>query len=381
MRSGYWKENLSGDAVYRSFVPSALPPEPAISPDGYSFELLLEANKSLAALEGLSSYIPNVNLFIAMYVRKEALLSSQIEGTQVTLEDILDPMVEENTNRDVAEVVNYIMATEYAVKRLTELPLCIRLICETHAVLMQGVRGETKMPGELRKSQNWIGGGGSTIQNARYIPPSPEDMQVALNELENYINREAAPGELNLLIKAALIHYQFETIHPFLDGNGRIGRLLVILFLIEKGALSAPVLYISYSLKLNRAEYYDRLTLVREQGDYEQWVRFFLTSILESANDAVETIGKFYRLRESNLPRVEGLGRSAKTATALFSYLEENPIIDIKKTAAALEMSYNTVAGAVEKLCDLGILRQTDGARRNRTFIYSEYVEILKKGT
>ena len=210
-----------------------------------------------------------MDLFVSMYVRKEALLSSQIEGTQCTLDDILNPLMEENTNRNVSDVVNYIKATEFALNRLHSLPLCNRLIKETHAVLMEGVRGQEKSPGEFRYSQNWIGGQGSTIQNARYIPPNPEDMQTAMSDLEKYMNGDDL---LDPLIQAALIHYQFETTHPFLDGNGRVGRLLITLFLMEKGILSRPALYISYFLKMNRIEYYDRMTQVRKTGDYEQWV-------------------------------------------------------------------------------------------------------------
>jgi Fic family protein len=316
-----------------------------------------------------------------MYVRKEALMSSQIEGTQATLEDILNPLIDRNANRNVADVINYIKATEFAIRRLQELPLCNRLICETHAILMEGVRGQEKTPGEFRRSQNWIGGLGSTLKTARYIPPTPQDMREAMGGLEHYMNRHEFPGDLDLLIQAALIHYQFETVHPFLDGNGRIGRLLVTLFLMQKGLLSAPVLYISYSLKLNRLEYYDRMTLVREQGEYEQWVRFFLTAILESANDAIKTIDKLVALHEKNVSQIQNFNRSSKTVMSVFSYLEENPIIEIQKTALALDMSFNTVSGAINRLREIGILKQYTGTLRNRTFAYEAYLEALKGGT
>jgi len=366
---------------YRSFVPAMLPPEPTILLDRESLGLLLEANKRLALLDGLAARIPSVNLFISMYVRKEALMSSQIEGTQATLEDILDPLIDGNVNRNVAEVINYIKATEFAIKRLQELPLCNRLIRETHAILMEGLRGQEKTPGEFRRSQNWIGGHGSTLKNARYIPPTPEDMLDAMSSLEYYMNNDELLGELDLLIQAALVHYQFETIHPFLDGNGRVGRLLVTLFLMEKQVLFAPVLYISYSLKRNRFEYYDRMTLVREQGDYEQWIRFFLTAILESASDSIETIDKLVLLHDRNSSLIQNIGRSAKTALSLFNYLEKNPIIEIKRTAEALGMAFNTVSGTVGKLCEIGILKQTNKAQRNRTFAYEEYLNILRSGT
>ena len=260
-RAGAFVSNLTGEMAYQSFRPAPLPPNPPIALSGELVAKLVEANKKLAALDGLSARIPNMDLFVSMYVRKEALLSSQIEGTQCTLDDILNPLMEENTNRNVSDVVNYIKATEFALNRLHSLPLCNRLIKETHAVLMEGVRGQEKSPGEFRYSQNWIGGQGSTIRNARYIPPNPEDMQTAMSDLEKYMNGD---DSLDPLIQAALIHYQFETTHPFLDGNGRVGRLLITLFLMEKGILSHPALYISYFLKMNRIEYYDRMTQVRK---------------------------------------------------------------------------------------------------------------------
>ncbi|MCL1805142.1 MAG: Fic family protein [Clostridiales bacterium] len=380
-RSGFWKNNLSGEVAYRSFMPAPLPPEPNIVLNGDDLGLLIEANKRLAYLDGLTSRIPSINLFISMYVRKEALLSSQIEGTQATLEDIFDPQLDRNTNQNVADVVNYIKATEYALRRLRELPLCNRLLCETHSVLMEGVRGQERTPGEFRRSQNWIGAYGSTLKTARYIPPCPEDMLNAMYGLEQYINNNAHPGGLDLLIQAALIHYQFETIHPFLDGNGRIGRLLATLFLMEKGLLSAPVLYLSYSLKRYQQEYYDRMTLVREKGDYEQWVRFFLAAILESANDAIETIDQLAALHDKNVILAQNAGRSAKTVTAVFRYVEENPIIEIQKTAAALGVSFNSISGAIKKLCEIHILKQMNHAQRNRLFAYESYLEILRNGT
>ena len=283
-RAGCFVTNLSGEMAYQSFRPNPLPPEPPIEMSGELIAKLVDANKKLAALDGLSSRIPNMDLFVSMYVRKEALLSSQIEGTQCTLDDILNPFAEENTNLNVSDVVNYIRAEEFAIERLQTLPLCNRLIKETHAVLMEGVRGQEKSPGEFRYSQNWIGGQGSTLRNARYIPPNPEDMINAMSDLEKYMNSE---DTLDPLIQAALIHYQFETTHPFLDGNGRVGRLLITLFLIEKKILSTPSLYISYFLKMNRVEYYDRMTQVRKTGDYEQWVLFFLQALSDSAEDAI----------------------------------------------------------------------------------------------
>ena len=377
-RAGHLVTNLSGEMAYKSFVPTPLPPKPSIELTEDMINLLIKANSQLAVLESIATRIPNVELFISMYVRKEALMSSQIEGTQATLEDVLDPMIEANTNRNVADVVNYIKATEFAIKRLHELPLCNRLIKETHAVLMEGVRGQEKSPGEFRRSQNWIGGQGSTLKNARYIPPSPDDMIEAMSDLEKYIN---ADDELDALIRAALIHYQFETIHPFLDGNGRVGRLLITLFLMEKKVLSTPALYISYFLKKNRVEYYDRMTEVRAKGNYEQWVTFFLRALLESAEDATATIDELIALHDKNAAVISGMGRAAKNAMLVFEYLEANPIIEIRKTAEALSITFNTASSAVKRLTDAGILVQTTNASRNRTFAYEDYLSILRKGT
>lgn len=378
-RAGAFVSNLTGEMAYPSFRPAPLPPNPPIALSGELVAKLVEANKKLAALDGLSARIPNMDLFVSMYVRKEALLSSQIEGTQCTLDDILNPLMEENTNRNVSDVVNYIKATEFALNRLHSLPLCNRLIKETHAVLMEGVRGQEKSPGEFRYSQNWIGGQGSTIRNARYIPPNPEDMQTAMSDLEKYMNGD---DSLDPLIQAALIHYQFETTHPFLDGNGRVGRLLIPLFLMEKGILSRPALYISYFLKMNRIEYYDRMTQVRKTGDYEQWVMFFLQALSDSAGDAIQTIDALTALHNQSVAKLGAFSKRQQTnLLKLFAYIETNPIIDIQKTAAALGLSYNTVSKMVMILVDEGILRQTDKAGKAKIYSYAEYLDILRKDT
>lgn len=376
-RAGTFRTNFSGELAYRSFVPSPLPPVPGIELDEDLLGLVVRANSSLSRLEEMSSRIPDMNLFVSMYVRKEALMSSQIEGTQATLEDILAPEVSENANRDVSDVVNYIKATDYAVDRLRTLPLCNRLIKETHGVLMRNTRGQEKSPGEFRRSQNWIGGQGSSLRNARYIPPNPEDMETAMSELEKYMN--TVNGTDNL-IKAALIHYQFETIHPFLDGNGRIGRLLIILFLIEKKVISTPALYISYTLKRNRIEYYDRMTEVRTKGDYEQWVRFFLGAVIESSEDAMGTIDELSALRRKNEEQLRS-GRISSSLKAVFDYIGKSPIMEMGKTSQALGISFNSVSSAVKRLVELGILVQQGDSRRNRTFVYAEYLDILRRGT
>lgn len=378
-RAGCFITNLSGEMAYQSFRPNPLPPEPPIEMSNEMIAKLVDANRKLATLDGLSSRIPNMDLFVSMYVRKEALLSSQIEGTQCTLDDILNPFAEENTNLNVSDVVNYIRAEEFAIDRLQTLPLCSRLIKETHAVLMEGVRGQEKNPGEFRYSQNWIGGQGSTLRNARYIPPNPEDMINAMSDLEKYMNGE---DSLDPLIQAALIHYQFETTHPFLDGNGRVGRLLITLFLMEKKILSTPSLYISYFLKMNRIEYYDRMTQVRKTGDYEQWVLFFLQALSDSAEDAIQTIDRLTEIHNRNVQKFNSMTKRQQTnAINFLIYLEKNPIIDIQKTAAALNLSYNTVAKSVALFVDNGILQQTEKSGRSKIYSYVDYLAVLRKDT
>ncbi len=379
-RAGYERQNLTGELTYRSFVPSPLPPNPSVSLDAGGVELLIAAHRQLALLEGLAARIPNMELFVSMYVRKEALLSSQIEGTQATLEDVLDPLVDVNVNRDVADVVNYIRATEFALRRRRELPLCSRLIREMHGVLMEGVRGQEKYPGEFRRTQNWIGGVGSTLKNARYVPPNVEDMNAAMSALELYMNAE---DTLDPLIRTALVHYQFETIHPFLDGNGRIGRLLITLFLMEQNLLSTPALYISYFLKQNRIEYYDRMTEVQLTGNYEQWILFFLRAVAVSAEDAVAAIDCLHALHEKNAGVLtDGTNKKQLTTlTKLFSYLEAHPMIEVKKTAEVLGVSYNAVSRAVAVLIEKGILEQQTQVGKARIYSYAEYLEILRRDT
>ena len=377
-RAGCYRTNLTGKLAYKSFIPSRLPPNPVIKIDEEMISLLTKANRSISILETVSNRIPNKLLFTAMYVRKEALLSSQIEGTQVTLEDILDPMVETNTNRDVEDVVNYINAANYALKMLQTLPLCNRLIREAHRILMKGARGQDKSPGEFRRYQNWIGRYGATLKNASYIPPNTQDMIEAMSDLEKYMNTD---DETDVLIRIALIHYQFETIHPFSDGNGRVGRLLIMLFLIDKKVLTTPALYISYFLKKYQSEYYSRLSEVRIKGYFEQWVKFFLRAINESAQDAVQTIEELFNLHNKNEKNIENLGRAKKNTLRVFKYLEAHPIIDIGKTAIALKISFNTVSEAVKRLVNMKILEQTKNASRNRVFAYKDYLEILRRDT
>ena len=378
-RAGKYINNLLDDMSYQSFKPAPLPPVPSLTLNNEIVFKLVEASKNLTLLDALANFVPNINLLVSMYVRKEALLSSQIEGTQCTLDDIFDPLIEENTNQNVSDVVNYIKATEYALDRLNTLPLCNRLIKETQRILMEGVRGQEKSPGEFRYSQNWIGGQNSNIKTARYIPPNVLDMQEAMSDLEKYINSD---DSLDPLIQAALIHYQFETIHPFLDGNGRIGRLLITLFLIDKKVISCPALYISYFLKINRIEYYDRMSQVRKTGDYEQWILFFLQALADSSSDAIDTIDKLTKLHNKNINILDDISpRQKANVLKVFNYLEKNPIIDIQKTANALNLSYNTVAKAILLLIDKGILIQSAKSGKAKIYSYFDYLDILRKDT
>lgn len=377
-RSGELITNLSGEAAYQSFKPSPLPPNPELNINSDIVKKLVEANRDLVRLDTAAKLIPNVELFISMYVRKEALISSQIEGTQCTLDDILDPDIDGNSNLDVGDVINYVRACTYAINRLNKLPLCNRLLREIHGELLAGVRGQEKNPGEFRRSQNWIGAANCTLREARYIPPNVEDMNEALNDLERYMNDG---DDYDPLIRIALIHYQFETIHPFLDGNGRVGRLMILLYLMEQGYISKPIIYISYFLKKNQIEYYDRISEVRRSGNYEQWIAFFLEAVSAAAKDSLATVEKLSELHDRNSGKLPITTRTNDNVRRVFDYIEQYPIIDIKRTAAALEVSYNTASAAVGKLVHVGILKETTNAARNRVFAYEEYLEILRKDT
>ena len=377
-RSGEFVSNLSGEATYKSFRPTPLPPNPELVIGSDMVKKLVEANRALMKLDTATKYIPDVKLYILMYVRKEALISSQIEGTQCTLDDILDPYIDSNKNFDTEEVINYISACQYAIGRLDTLPLCNRFLREIHERLINGLRGSDKNPGEFRKSQNWIGAANCSLKDARFIPPNVDDMNEAMSDLEKYMNEG---DDYDPLIRIALIHYQFETIHPFLDGNGRVGRLLILLYLIEQGIISEPIIYISYFLKKNQIEYYDRITEVRQSGNYEQWVSFFLEAVSAAAKDSMTTIEELRDLHEKNVARLPKTNRKNDNVKRFFDYIEQHPIIDIRKTSEALELSYNTVSTIVNKLVQIGILKDTTNYSRNRVFVYQEYISILKRDT
>ena len=376
MRQGTWVQNLSGDMAYRSFCPSALPPDLHI--DAELTQLVGEARGCLAELDAASQLIPSTDLFITMYVRKEALISSQIEGTQCTLDDVLDPSMTEHANEDVADVVNYVHALQYAIQLLTELPLCNRFLRDVHAELMRGVRGQEKNPGEFRRSQNWIGPANCGLKDARYIPPNVEDMEQSMRDLERYINEDEA---YDPLIRASLIHYQFETIHPFLDGNGRIGRMLIILYMMQQKLLSKPVLYVSYYLKKNQLEYYDRMAEIRKNGNYEQWVKFFLLSMTEASKDSVNMAYQLSSLHNQHLSMISKEKRSSQDLTLLLEYIEQHPILDIPHISSALTMSYNKASKLIKKMTEMDILSENTKQKRNRVFCYHKYLDVLRKDT
>lgn len=378
-RSGLYIKNLSGHLSYQSFRPSTLPPKPPIKIDDRLNHKLKVCYRLLGELNGVSRLIPNKALFISMYVRKEALLSSQIEGTQATLDDIFDPHIDKNINQDTEEVIQYLKALRHANERFNQLPISTRFLKEIHAVLLSSSRGKEKEPGQLRQTQNWIGATGEPLNKARFIPPNIEDMHQALSELEKYIHEN---NDEDLIIKIGLVHYQFETIHPFLDGNGRLGRLLITLLLKQYNLLNEDTLYLSYYLKKNRIEYYDRLMEVRLKGHYEQWLLFFVEGVIESAKHALKTIDDLLSLRTKNMQLLSSLKGSQKTtALALFDYIEAHPIIDITETSQNINKAFNTTSKAVDKFIELGILKQVQGHKRYRTFAYEPYLKILRDGT
>ncbi|WP_141324140.1 MULTISPECIES: Fic family protein [Myxococcus] len=372
MRAGRYVQQLRG---YRAFIPSGLPPDPPIRLEGPLTSLLSEADRALGRLDGVSSILPNPDLFVAMYVRHEAVLSSQIEGTQSTLEDVLEFEMDgrgARVTKDVEEVVNYVRAMNFGLERLDSLPLSLRLLREIHARLMEGVRGSERSPGDFRTSQNWIGPQGCSLSTATFVPPPPHEMQEALANLESFLHR---PSELPVLILCGLAHAQFETIHPFLDGNGRVGRLLITLLLCERRVLERPLLYLSVYLKKHRAEYYDRLTAIRSGGDWEGWLRFFLRGVAEVSASATNTARAILKLREDSRQRV---AHSAQ-ATRLLDFLFERPVITVRATEEHLSCSYVTAASVIESMVAAGLLRETTGQKRNRLYRYEPYLALFEK--
>lgn len=370
--------HVAGEIV-RAFVPPALPPEPPIDVL-VLLERLSQAERALGRLDGITMLLPRQELFLYMYVRKEAVLSSQIEGTQSTLSDLLRYETEAQVGQpidDIREVSNYVDAMMYGLERLEELPLSLRLIREMHERLLQSGRGGTKNPGEFRRSQNWIGG--SRPGNALFVPPPPTEMDVCLDAFERFMHEDGS--HLPALIKAGLLHVQFETIHPFLDGNGRIGRLLVTLYLCVNGVLRKPLLYLSLYLKTHRADYYRLLQEVREHGAWEAWLDFFLTGIADTANQAFEAATQIVELFKGDRERITAESDRAGSALRIHDMFQQNPFLTANQLVQKTGLSAPTVNAALADLERIGIIEEITGRKRGRVFSYRRYLAILSEGT
>ncbi len=363
---------------YRAFYPSPLPPDPPIRLEGELQALLSAADRALGRLDGSIQTLPNPDLFVFMYVRKEAVLSSQIEGTQSSLQDVLAAEAQILTPglpRDVGEVVNYVTAMNYGLDRLAGMPISVRLIREIHEHLLKGVRGAHLTPGELRRSQNWIGPGDCSLNEATFVPPPPHEVPEALGALEQFLN---SPSDLPQLIQIGLAHAQFKTVHPFLDGNGRVGRLLITFLLCQREILVKPVLYLSHFFKKHRAEYYERLQAVRDEGDWEGWLAFFLRGIAAVSKEATETARRILLLREEHRADVtSGLGRSAANGHLVLEHLYRRPILSVIDVRTLTGTSYAAANNLVSRMGELGILQEITGNKRNRQFRYQPYIDIF----
>lgn len=378
--SGTYIQSVAGGEAVRAFVPMPLPPQPPLDLTGARQRLLERATLAIGRLDSVSTLLPDPQLFLYAYVRREAILSSQIEGTQSSLSDLLLFELDEAPGvlfNDVVEVANYIAALEYGMARLREdFPLCNRLLREMHAHLMARGRGSDKLPGEFRRSQNWIGG--TRPGNARFVPPPPQELEACMAALEHYINHAAENAPV--LVKAALAHVQFETIHPFLDGNGRLGRLLIALLLHHGGLLAQPLLYLSLYFKQHRTVYYDLLDRVRTHGDWEAWVDFFLEGVEQTANGAVHTARRLVTLFQQDAQRVQASGRGAANVLRVLDAMRRRPLCSVKQLCLDASMTFPTAAKALQTLATLGITRELTGQRRNRVFVYDGYLNILSEG-
>lgn len=363
---------------YRAFFPAPLPPAPALSIDDRVQTALSRADRALGRLDGSIETLPDPDLFLSMFVRREAVLSSQIEGTHASLSDVIKAeadVIDRARPSDVREVQNYVDAVNRGKALLGELPISTRLMSELHRILMDGARGQHQSPGEIRVSQNWIGPAGCTLANALFVPPPPGEVHRCLSDLEKFIHD---PTPLPVLIKAGLIHGQFETIHPFLDGNGRIGRLLITLFLVEKAVLIQPVLYLSYYFRRHRTEYYARLQALRDHGDWEEWLVFFLEGVATVANLAAETARRVLRLREDDRQKIiDHFERAAATPLRLIDQLYRLPVATPSAVSRDHKISYPTANGIIQQLEILGILQEVTGRKRNRVFIYDRYMRLF----
>ncbi len=374
-RAGRYVRQIGG---YRAFLPAPLPPEPPIRLSGELQSLLSRADLALGRLDGSIQTLPNPDLFVYMYVRKEAVLSSQIEGTQSSLQDLLSAEAQifaAERPRDVDEVVNYVRAMNHGLARLKDLPVSVRLIREIHGELLAGVRGSHLTRGELRRSQNWIGPAGCTLNEAIFVPPPPQNVPEALGALERFLHEDK---RLPLLIKIGLAHAQFETIHPFLDGNGRVGRLLITFLLCENGALRKPVLYLSHYFKRHRQQYYELLQATRERGAFEEWLEFFLAGVTEVSAEATDTARRILALREHHRTVIaDRLGRAGGNGHRVLEHLFEHPIVSITEIANLIGVTYAAANHLIGRLTAVGVLAEITGQTRNRRFRYDPYVTLF----
>ncbi|MCC2624807.1 MAG: cell filamentation protein Fic [Burkholderiales bacterium] len=372
------KDFIAGQYVqqpyYKSFQPNPINRSWKID-NMELINLLSQADREMGKLDMYSEYIPNIDLFIHMNVVKEATQSNKIEGTQTTIEDALldKESVPLDKRDDWEEVQNYVAAMTFAIKKLEELPFCSRLIRDTHKILLQGVRGNKKLPGEFRVSQNWIGG--ASINDAIFIPPHQSTINDLMTDLESFSH--STTNNLPILLKIALIHYQFETIHPFLDGNGRIGRLMITLFLVSTGTLKQPVLYLSDFFEKNRSNYYDKLTRVREHNDILNWLKFFLVGIIETAQKSIQTFDNILRLQKEVDIKLSGLGIRAKNATTLINYLYQSPFINITETSKLLKITNVASAKLISLLEQVNILKEITGLKRDRVYVFNDYLKLF----
>lgn len=374
-RAGQYVRQQTG---YSAFIPASLPPDPALEIDAEMHTLLSRADRALGRLDGSIQTLPDPDLFVFMYVRKEAVLSSQIEGTQSSLNDVLEAeaaVFDPERPNDVGEVINYVDAMNHGLGRLAELPVSGRLIREIHARLLKDVRGQEKNPGEFRTTQNWIGPARCTLMDATFVPPPADRLAECISELEQFIHGD---DHLPALIKIGLIHAQFETIHPFLDGNGRVGRLLITFLLCENDILIRPVLYISHYFKENRREYYELLQNVRDKGAWEPWIKFFLTGIATVSNEATETARAIVALRERHRRLVqENFGRAAGNGLRILERLYQQPFITVSQIADHLNVTFPPANDLARRFVEAGILQEVTGQDRYRVFRYGPYIELF----
>ncbi|MYC95330.1 MAG: Fic family protein [Caldilineaceae bacterium SB0661_bin_32] len=374
-RAGRYVRQPSG---YRAFIPEALPPKPPVRITDQLQRLLSEADRGLGRLDGSIQILPAADMFVFMYVRKEAVLSSQIEGTQSSLQDLLAEeakILTPNRPKDVAQVINYVSAMNYGLERLSTLPVSTRLICEIHGELLKGVRGSHLTPGEVRTSQNWIGPEGCTLLEANFVPPPPSELAEAMSSLEQFIHCDT---ELPPLIKIGLVHAQFETIHPFRDGNGRVGRLLITFLLCQQRILTQPVLYLSYFFKRRRQQYYDELQAVRDAGSWEKWLAFFLRGVVTVSEQSTDTVQRILALRESHRRVInDNFGRAAGNGHRVLEHIFSRPVVSVDDVQELIGTTYQTANNLVARLVEHDILREFTGQARNRAFIYQRYLDLF----